>query len=309
MMSIGDQPWEKCINIKLKVLLILVLFLSISLVGCAKKEIIVPPVTPVPTMQKHIGKFVWYDLITHDLQSAVRFYEDLFGWTFVNTSPDDNSVKTILRQGIPIGNAAQVEPSNKEINESRWIGYMSVDDVDLAAALVGLNEGSIYTKPKDLPHRGRIAIALDQQGAVFALVDAENGDPPDLEVKQANNWIGSELWTKDLHGSFIFYTLLAGYELEVVDMGADQKYHLLKKDGKARAGMAQILWDDVKPNWIPYVAVDDAMAILQKTEKYGSQVLIHPSVENQENPVAIIADPSGAVFGIQQMSDSAKTGE
>jgi predicted enzyme related to lactoylglutathione lyase len=303
MLYIRKDSRERGFQSRLCLSLVLVLFFNIILSSCAKKQVLVPPITPEPTTEKHVGKFVWYDLITHDLQATSRFYEDLFGWSFVNTSPDDNSVKTILRQGVPIGNAAQVKPENKDINESRWIGYMSVEDVYMAAALIELNKGTIYTKPKDLPNRGHIAIALDPQGAVFALVEAENGDPPDLQTPQKNNWIGSELWTTDLKGSVLFYNLLARYELELVDIGADQQYHLLNRDGKPRAGIAKILWDDVKPNWIPYVAVEDVMAVLQKTEKYGSQVLIHPGTEYQENPVAIIADPSGAVFGIQQMRD------
>jgi predicted enzyme related to lactoylglutathione lyase len=209
MLYIRKDSRERGFQSRLCLSLVLVLFFSITLSSCAKKQVLVPPITPEPTTEKHVGKFVWYDLITHDLQATSRFYEDLFGWSFVNTSPDDNSVKTILRKGIPIGNAAQVKPENKDINESGWIGYMSVEDVYMAAALIELNKGTIYTKPKDLPNRGHIAIALDPQGAVFALVEAENGDPPDLRTPQTNNWIGSELWTTDLKGSVLFYNLLA----------------------------------------------------------------------------------------------------
>ena len=34
------------------------------------------------TEQPLVGKVVWNDLITDDLDSARRFYGDLFGWTF-----------------------------------------------------------------------------------------------------------------------------------------------------------------------------------------------------------------------------------
>lgn len=289
--------------------LFLILLISISLFGCAKKTIVVPPVTPEPTTEKHVGKFVWYDLITHDLESASRFYENLFGWSFVNTSQGDSSVKTILRQGVPIGNAVQVKPSNKEINESRWVAYMSVENVDQAVMIIEQNKGTIYKKPKDLPNRGRIAIVLDPWSAVFGIVDTENGDPPDLETQQANNWIGSELWTTDVGGAVTFYTSLAGYELQLMDIGDGQKYHFLNTNDKPRAGIAKILWDDVKPNWIPYVSVESTMTIMQKASEFGSKVLIHPGDDNLENPVAIIADPSGAVFGVQQMKNFAKTGD
>ena len=51
------------------------------------------------------------------------------------------------------------------------------------------------------------------------------------------------------------------------------------------------------------------MTIMQKASEFGSKVLIHPGDDNLENPVAIIADPSGAVFGVQQMKNLAKTGD
>ena len=287
----------------------LVLFLLISLAagGCARKEIIVPSLTPEPTREQLTGKFVWYDLFTPDMRTTGNFYQELFGWTFTDTDTAHPRIKTISRDSVPIANAVETKPGEKSSSESIWLGYISVPDVDKAVEQVKLQDGTIYEKPIDLADRGRVAIVIDSQGAIFGLVHSQDGDPPDPDDMQ-NSFMGSELWTTDMDRAMTFYTPLAGYEVKIVDVGPDLTYHLLQRDNIPRAGVTKILWDDVKPNWIPYIAVKDVMAAIDKAETLGGKLLIGPPKEIQENPLAIIADPTGAVFGIQQIQDSEPSG-
>ncbi len=296
-----------CPPITARYFLIFFLFMVLSVIGCAKKEIIVPSLTLEPTQHRFTGKFVWRDLFTHDLQATSTFYQELFGWTFNDTASSNKRVKTINRDGVPIANAVEIDPLKNNINESIWLGYVSVPDVDKAAGLVKVHNGTIYTKPKDLPNRGRIAVVIDGQGAILGLVNSPSGDPSDLADRQ-NNFIGSELWTSDLDKAINFYSALAGYKLVMVEVGAGIKYHLLTRDSVPRAGVVKISRDDVKPNWIPYIAVEDVLQTIAKTEKWGGKLLIKSSEEMRDNPLAIIADPSGAVFGIQQIRDFANEG-
>ena len=281
--------------------LFLVIFLSLGLGinACSRKQLIVPKVTPDLTEQRLVGKFVWFDLFTHDLESTSRFYEKLFGWSFQDTLSGKKMVKTIMRNGVPIANAVYVNPKKSNVNESQWLSYMSVENVDRAVMMVKQNNGSIYIKPKNLPDRGRVAVVIDPEGALFAMVTATGGDPADQDFIE-NDWMGSELWTRNLDETLKFYQLLVGYETQLVDVGTNQKYHLLIRDNKIRAGAVSIPWDDVKPNWVPYIAVEDVTSISNKVEKMGGKLLIAPDPEIREGRAAIIADPSGAVFAIQQ---------
>lgn len=189
------------------------LFSGLGVNACARKQLIVPKITSEPTQQRLVGKFVWFDLFTHDLQSTSLFYEKLFGWSFDDTSSGEKTVKTIMRNGVPIANAIYINPKKSNENESQWLSYMSVEDVDRAAMIVKQNNGSIYMKPKDLPNRGRVAIVIDPQGALFALVAATGGDPIDQDFID-NYWMGSELWTNNLDAMLKFYRRLAGYEIQ-----------------------------------------------------------------------------------------------
>ncbi len=280
-------------------LFVLILFLGLVMPACSKEQIIVPRVTPEPTQLRLVGKFVWYDLFTNDLQSTSRFYEGLFGWSFSDTASKERLVKTIARDGVPIANAILIDSVKGNVNECLWLSYMSVEDVDRALMVAKKNNGTIYMQPKDLPNRGRIAIVKDPEGALFAIVTTSDGDPPDQGLIQ-NHWMGSELWTANVDASLKYYHLLAGYEQRLVDVGAGPKYRFLVKNGQTRGGIVKIPWDDVKPNWLPYIAVEDVMAIAAKAEELGGKVLVEPDKAIRKGRVAIIADPSGAVFAVQQ---------
>ena len=155
-------------------------------------------------------------------------------------------------------------------------------------------------QPKNLPNRGRIAIVKDPEAALFAIVATSDGDPPDQGLIK-NHWMGSELWSTNPDTALTFYRLLVGYEQQLVDVGTGPKYRFLVKDGQTRGGIVKILWDDVEPNWLPYIAVEDVMAIAAKAKKLGGRVLVEPDQTIREGLLAIIADPSGAVFAVQQL--------
>lgn len=293
---------------KIYMVILALIVAGVTMAGCSKRQIIVPKVTENPSDLRLTGKFVWYDLFTHDLPAAGRFYHELFGWSFENTDSGVDNVKTIIKNRIPIGNAVHIDPLEDKVTASRWLSYMSVQDVDAATVIVEQNKGSMYMQPKDLPHRGRVAVVFDSEGAIFGIVTTLEGDPPDRDYVE-NIWISSELWTTDLDSALRFYGSLVGYEQQLVNVGMDTAYHLLVKDGTPRAGMVKIPWDDVKPNWIPYIAVADAEAMAENAVRAGGKLLVEPDPNVREGRLAIIADPSGAVFAIQELLETASGGE
>jgi uncharacterized protein len=289
----GRCPFRK------QLCLLLILFFFAGLNACAKKPIIVPPISPEPTHVRHVGKFVWYDLFTHDLESTGRFYAELFGWTFSKTTHGGKRVKTIEQEGVPIGNAILIDPKKHKAEDSGWLSYISVDDVDDATELVTRHKGSIQMLPKDLPERGRVSVVKDPEGAVFALVTAAGGDPQDQDPI-INNWLGSELWARNPSAALAFYQMLVDYEIKMVDNDSGPSYRLLIKDGETRGGIVEIPWEGIEPNWLPYIVVEDADAIMQKASELGGAILIAPDEAIRKGAVSIIADPSGAVFAVQQ---------
>ena len=112
----------------------------------------------------------------------------------------------------------------------------------------------------------------------------------------------NELWTSDVMASISFYKSLSGFTDETVDTSTGDTYHYLKQADRIRAGVVPIPWDDVKPNWLPYIAVADVATTVARARALGGIVLIDPGDTIDDDSIAVIADPSGAAFGIQHLS-------
>lgn len=244
------------------------------------------------------GEFVWHDLFTHDLEASSLFYKELFGWSFVDASSEYSRVKRILSDNNHIGNIIEIKPLAKNVHESQWLNYMSVEDVDDAVTSIAENHGVIQVPPRELPLQGRVAVCLDSQGAAFAVI-ATGGDATDRDIDY-NRWIGSELWTNDIDDASRFYSKLVGYDLQSMKFGNNEIYQMVIRDGRTRAGVVKIPFSGVQPNWVPYIAVADIFAVADKVSRLGGNLFTEPDRDFSERAAVIIADPSGAVLGIQQ---------
>ena len=83
-------------------------------------------------------------------------------------------------------------------------------------------------------------------------------------------WI--ELWTRDVMAATTLYRSVAGYGVESTDVFDSPEYRVLTRDGRPRAGVNQIPWPEVEPNWLPYIKVDDPAAVARRAEELGIDV-------------------------------------
>jgi len=271
-----------------------------SIGGCATApKVVLPPVTPTPTGEYHVGKFVWRDLLTHDLPGVKRFYGELFGWRFQETGEEDSRYTVITHGGRPIGGIVYTAREEGQANRSQWVSYLSVPDVDRAVAQVSTAGGVVHTSPMDFPDRGRLAVVRDPQGALLAFVAASSGDPADRDPA-INEWMWTELWTSEVEAAASFYRDLVGYEIQTLEIYEGNEYRLFQRDGAPRAGLIAIPWEGVPPNWLAYVRVADPAAIAARVASLGGSVFFEPDEEVRNGDVAIIVDPSGAALTVQR---------
>jgi len=149
-----------------------------------------------------------------------------------------------------------------------------------------------------LPDRGSVAFILDSQNAVLAFVKSSTGDTKDIDPLY-NRWMWTELWTNNIDNSSDFYSELFGYDIRKFNTSAGNLYYVFQKENKPRAGMLKIPYDNVKPHWMPYIAVEDPAEIVKKVEELGGTIYLGLD-DTGRSDAAIIADPSGAVFTIQK---------
>jgi uncharacterized protein len=113
------------------------------------------------------GALSWNELASPDLDGSAAFYGDLFGWT-TEPLPDSPMPYLIIKNsdGRTNGSMRPVMPPG---SAPFWLVYFGIDDVDAGLAKAGELGGSTIAEPMDIGPGGRIAVAQDAQGAVFAL--------------------------------------------------------------------------------------------------------------------------------------------
>ena len=276
---------------------ILFILIQYMLTGCAVKDKLsaleLTPVTDSPTGIHLEGKFVWNDLLTDDVAAAKDFYGQLFGWTFKQICD-----YTVVKNGHQnIGGMVEIKDTSENHGAARWLCSLSVADVDKAVSLVIREGGSIQNGPMDLLNRGRGALVRDSLGAQLLLLHATDGDPQDKEPV-IGSWLWHELWSNDTEDSLAFYQKLVGYDFS----GDKNDYLILLKDEQWRAGIRHSSDPELEMRWVPIVRVANTVEIAERAKELGGKVLIEPQVSASGGSIALLADPSDALFIIQRWS-------
>ena len=285
---------------RIPAVLLLVIMFAMPVVAVAQDENlrIVSPISAVPSNEIHNGKLVWVDLLTTDITKAAVFYTSVFGWQS-NTASDDTYVE-LSHDGRVMSSIVLYEDDAASDGDARWLVSISVPDVDAALRQSGWTMAVAFSKPAtDLPDRGRYAVISDSQGAVLMLLRATGGDPGDSSPIP-DEWAFAELWTDDVEAAVSFYQKLIGYKVARVPGTSGAERIVLGTDGKARATVVELPWDDVEPNWLPHITVASVSSTLQRIVNAGGTVLVRSDESDKVGTAAIAMDPTGGVFAIQQ---------
>jgi predicted enzyme related to lactoylglutathione lyase len=263
-----------------------------------------PPITDPPTGEHHPGRWVWAELMTRDVGRAAAFYGRVFGWTFETFGPEDDlkTYTVVSSGGVPIGGMVFIDhPDAAKARDARWVGLMSVPDVDAAARQIATNGGRTLVAPGKMGERGRAALFADPEGAVFGVIRSATGDPEE-GIGANNQWLWSELWADDPDKMAAFYQPLGGYEVVHGTVPGETTGVHLAKDGAPRAGILRKP-APVPSTWVPYVRVESVADAVARARAAGGNVVIEPMRARGTN-VALILDPTGAPVAVAEWSRS-----
>jgi predicted enzyme related to lactoylglutathione lyase len=277
-------------RLTLPVLIILTAFL---LAGCGAtvQSARLPPVAETSTGKIQDGHFVWVDLVTEDVVAAASFYSHLFGWRAAKSDVNGEYYLFYL-DGKPVVGMAAMENRDAAAPESLWLATMSVSDVDKSLASVKAQGGQVLEGPLDVAGRGRMALVSDPTDAPFILLGAV-GDSPVGKKAKPGQWHWIDLITQDGNRARAFYTTLLGYQVKPVEADKEHQYDLFLRDKRAVAGLVELQWEGLEDNWLPYFKVADIDRSIENARSLGGKLIL------QSGKVAVLADPTGAAFGIQ----------
>lgn len=118
-------------------------------------------------------------------------------------------------------------------------------------------------------------------------------------------WV--ELGTIGSEAAKKFYTELFGWDFTDNPMGPGMVYTMLKKNGKEVGALYELMPDlkaqGVPPHWLSYALVDNADESAATAKELGGTVIKEPFDVMTFGRMAVIQDPTGAVFALWQAKD------
>lgn len=113
-----------------------------------------------------------------------------------------------------------------------------------------------------------------------------------------------EMVASDQSAARTFYSSLFGWTPLEIPVPGEGTYTALRLGDDVVAGLfgidEEMGSDGVLPHWVSYVSVIDVDASLGRVERLGGRVVAGPVDARRQGRMSVVADPTGAEFGLWQ---------
>ena len=242
------------------------------------------------------GTPCWVDVTSPDLEGSIAFYKGLFGWdAHVTPQPEAGgyTMFTLKDKYVAAGS-----PPQQEGSPSYWTTYLASDDVDDTAAKIRDAGGTVMMDPFDVFDSGRMTVAQDPTGATFGVWQAKKHIGAQL-ANEPGTLLWNQVHTPDPARATEFYVAAFGYEVDEIDLGGEQPFRVIKVGGRGIGGIREPVGGE-PPHWSVTFAVDDTDETASKAKELGGSVLMEPFDLPEIGRLAVLHDPSDAVFQIMK---------
>ena len=242
------------------------------------------------------NRFVWYELVTRDVDAAIGFYGKLLGWQSQDHPGGGERYAVLSASGKGVGGAMRLPEG---VPDPCWTGYVGTPDIEATVEGFRKAGGAVHRGPWDIPEVGRLAIVGDPQGVVLALIQSASDRPSEAFNQQLpghGSW--HELHTPDPDGAFRFYNEQFGWTKgHSMDMGPMGTYQLFKAGDTEIGGMRRVA-DGMSPMWLYYFGVRSIDGAVACVRENGGEVLHEPHEVPGGAMIISARDPQGAMFAL-----------
>ncbi|HJS85128.1 MAG TPA: VOC family protein, partial [Acetobacteraceae bacterium] len=222
-----------------------------------------------------VDRFVWYELVTRDVDAALGFYGRLLGWEAREFPGGEGRYVIVSAKGKGVGGVMALPEG---MGEPFWLGYVGTSDIDAAVAKFTGSGGTVHRGPWDIPNVGRLALVSDPQGAGLALFQGASDQPSEAFNQRTpghGNW--HELRTPNPDAAFEFYAGQFGWTRgDAMPMDAMGTYQLFKAGGAEIGGIMKAP-GGTRPMWLYYFGAASIDEALGRITNGGGTVLHGPS--------------------------------
>lgn len=251
-------------------------------------------------MSDYRGRFLWYELMTSDVEAAKGFYPGITGWSTAPWETGDQPYTMWMNGEMPVGGLMELpEDAVRAGARPHWLTYIGAPDLDATVGRAQELGAQILVPTMEVPEVGRMTILTDPQGAVFAAYQPQGDAPEEIEPHPGCfSW--HELATSDREAAWAFYSELFGWETtEEMDMGDAGIYHMYSRPGGAALGGIFNRTAEMPVSaWTLYTMVPDAAEAAAAVSSAGGQVIMGPMEVPGGDQIAYCFDPQGAAFAV-----------
>jgi uncharacterized protein len=245
-------------------------------------------------------RFIRYELVSTDVESAKAFYGAVVGWGARQVSTPGPAYTLFTAGDAAVAGLMSLPEEAKRAGAtSHWIGYVGVDDVDAAVRRAREFGGSAPVPPTDVPGVSRFAIVADPQKARLAVIEEMK------PAKERSSELGAplrvgwhELFAADWEKAFAFYSALFGWKKADSHVGLMGAYQRFSTGAETIGGMFTKPPTLPFPFWLYYFNVGDIEAAARRVEAGGGEVLYGPVEAPGGSWIVHGLDPQGAIFGL-----------
>ncbi|MFJ9895818.1 VOC family protein [Streptomyces sp. NPDC091280] len=246
------------------------------------------------------GTPCWADAMFGDVEGAKRFYGDVLGWTFGESSSEYGNYTQAYLDGRAV--AAVVPPMPGQEGQSQWCLYLASPDASATAAKIRENGGEVLMEPMRVGEFGTMCLAREPSGAVFGVW--QGGTHEGFEASGvAGAYAWAEVFTREPAQADGFFPAVFPYTAQQVnDTAVDFRVYNL--DGNPVLGRMRM--GEEFPPEIPsyvnvYFAVADCDDAVAKATKLGGILRFGP-MDSPFGRFAALSDPQGASFSVIDMT-------
>ncbi|MEP7312314.1 MAG: VOC family protein [Pseudomonadota bacterium] len=244
------------------------------------------------------GSFIWYELLTSDVDAAVTFYGKVIGWQ-LKAHAFVPGYHLFASKDADIGGMMAMA-TDAGITRPVWLGYIAVGDVDATVAAAVKDGATVCVPPTSIPGVGRFSMIRDPQGvATYVMRGEVEGGVSRSFAPLVGHCQWNELVTIDPAAAVSFYTRLVGWQKgDVMPMGPLGDYQFLTSGTDRIGAIMKRSREDSPPIWRFYFGVDDIDRAAKAITDGGGRLLADLQPVPGGGFAAVAVDPQGAEFGV-----------
>ena len=248
------------------------------------------------------GRFVWYDLMTTDMEAAKAFYVKVVGWGTEDASVSGKAYTLFTVRGASVAGLMELPEVAKRTGvKPTWTGFVEVDDVDATTDRIRGLGGAVHVPPQDIPNISRFSVVADPQMATFVLVKwlrPRREQPAQPNIPGRVGW--HELLAADWDKAFAFYSKIFGWKKAKISVSAAGAGQLFSAGGQMIGGMVTKPPNVPVSFWLYHFNVGDIDAAAKRVNAGGGQILGGPLEVPGGRWIIECADPQGAIFALTE---------